>query len=281
MIVNYLFLFFFGACIGSFLNVVIFRYDPEKTRVVGKHLSGRSKCRSCGKTLRWFELVPILSFIIQRGRCWRCKEKISFQYPIVEILCGLSFVAVYLLFGLTYKALLIELFTLSLITLSFIDFYFQVIPDELDLFIAVLGILLIVLEARLKEFGPTTGSSIGYYASLFGLRGNIWINHLAGALIPGLFLAGLILITRGKGMGEGDMKLAFSAGLFLGWPDIALALMLAFIIGGVAAVISLVSRRKKMKDYLPFGPFIALGILLIVFLGFNMFNGYLRIFNLV
>lgn len=281
MTINYFILFLFGACVGSFLNVVIFRYDPEKTNLIGKHLGGRSKCRSCGKTLRWFELIPIFSFFAQRGRCRGCLARISWQYPIVECLSGLIFVAAYFEWGLTLKALLIGLFALSLLILSFIDFYFQVIPDELNLFIGFLGLLFVVFGAWVKAFGPTEGSFIGYYASLFGFRGNIWVNHLAGALIPGLFFIGLIIITRGKGMGEGDAKLAFSAGLFLGWPDIAIALILAFIIGGAAAAISLVSRRKKMKDCLPFGPFIALGILLIVFLGFNMFNGYLRIFNLV
>lgn len=281
MIADYLFLFFFGACIGSFLNVVIFRYDPEKTNLIGKHLGGRSKCRSCGKTLRWFELIPVFSFLSQKGKCRRCHEKISFQYPIIEIISGLFFVAAYLKWGLTLKALLIVLFALSLMVLSFIDFYFQVIPDELNLFIAFLGILSMILGWQTKEFGTTSGSFIGYYASIFGLRQSIFINHLAAAIFAGLFFYGLIFLTRGKGMGVGDAKLVIAAGLFIGWPDIVFSLMLAFILGGLFGAVALFTKKKKMKDMLPFGPFIAIAILLIVFLGFNMCNGYLRFFNLI
>jgi leader peptidase (prepilin peptidase)/N-methyltransferase len=280
VIASYLFLFFFGACIGSFLNVVILRYNPEKTGIVGKHLGGRSKCRSCDKILRWFELIPVLSFIIQKGKCRRCQKKISWQYLIVEILSGLIFVAAYFEWGLTLKALLIVLFALSLIVLSFIDFYFQVIPDELNFFIAFFGILFMVLGWQTKEFGTTSGSFIGYYASIFGLRQNIFINHLAAAIIAGALFYGLIFITKGKGMGEGDAKLAIASGLFLGWPDIVFGLMLAFIIGGLFGAITIIFKKKKMKDLIPFGPFMATGILLIVFLGFNMCNGYLRLFGL-
>ncbi|HOB90017.1 MAG TPA: prepilin peptidase [Candidatus Colwellbacteria bacterium] len=280
MIVNSLILFFFGICIGSFLNVVILRYDPDKTALVGKHLGGRSKCRSCGKTLRWFELIPIFSFFVQKGRCRTCHRKISWQYPIVEILSGIILVAAYLKWGLTLKALLIALFALSLLVLSFIDFYFQVIPDELNLFIGLLGVLYVLLGWQTKAFGLTEGSFIGYYASVLGLRQNIFLNHLAAALFGGLLFMGLIFLTRGRGMGMGDMKLGAAAGLFIGWPDIVLALMLSFILGGFFGGISLFLRRKKMKDMLPFGPFMAAGILLIVFLGFNICNGYFRFFNL-
>ncbi len=280
MFANYFFLFFFGVCIGSFLNVVILRYDPDKTALVGIHLGGRSKCRSCGETLRWFELVPIFSFFIQKGRCRNCHRRISWQYPIVEILSGLILVAAYLKWGLTLQALLIALFALSLLVLSFIDFYFQVIPDELNLFIGLLGILFVLLGSQTKAFGLTEGSFIGYYASVLGLRQNIFLNHLAAAAFGGLLFMGLIFFTKGKGMGMGDAKLGAAAGLFIGWPDIVLALMLSFILGGVFGGMSLLLRKKRMKDMLPFGPFMALGILLIVFLGFNICNGYFRFFNL-
>ncbi|MCL4406107.1 MAG: prepilin peptidase [Patescibacteria group bacterium] len=281
MIANYFILFIFGACIGSFLNVVVLRYNPEKTALLGRHLGGRSRCRSCGKSLRWFELIPVLSFAFQGGKCRGCRQKISWQYPIVEILSGAILVAAYWKWGFTPEALLISLFALSLLVLSFIDFYFQVIPDELNLFIGFLGLIFVFFGAWDKSFGPTEGSFIGYYASVLGFRQNIFINHLAAAVFAGLLFYGLIFLTRGKGMGVGDAKLALAAGLFIGWPDIVLALMFSFVLGGLFGFVALVSRKKKMKDLLPFGPFMAAGILLIVFLGFNICHGYLRFFNLV
>lgn len=290
-------LFLIGLCVGSFLNVLIFRYFPEKSLFCNvKKCVGRSKCMTCDKTLRWYELIPVVSFFAQVGRCRGCKAKISWQYPLIELAGGLAFLLPYY-FKITpefnslfialpmyfwiFSALWVAIFSVFILTWA-IDNKFFIIPDELNVFLAVLGILLVAengFYGNFSQFGK--GSFLAGFSMLFGLRQNIWVNHLFGALI-GLVVIGLIiLITRGRGMGVGDLKLAGALGIIFGWPDIIFVLAFSFIIGSLYGIYLLIKRIKGFKDSVPFGPFLVLGALTLFFFGQQILGYYFNFFELL
>lgn len=276
-----LFLFFLGTILGSFINVLILRYKPGGA-VLGKHLGGRSACPNCGKVLDWYELIPIVSFVIQTGRCRGCKKGISLQYPAVEIMSGLIVATVPLLLGLTPFAFVWVAALLILLAMSFIDARNYVIPDALTIAIAVLGIVSTVMISAGKADGTelVPGTFLGSYAYVFSFTENPLFAHLAAAALGAVFFSTVILLSRGKAMGWGDAKLAAAIGLMIGWPDAIMALMIAFIIGAMAGIIALVSKKKKLKDALPFGPFIAIGTAVVVYFGYDIISAYFKFLNL-
>lgn len=262
--------FIFGTIIGSFLNVVSLRHNTGKT------LSGRSFCFSCGKTLVWYELIPVLSFIFQKGRCRECGSKISWQYPIVEVITGILFFALsqkFLYFFLVSLStgisnlydigLLLSFATYSvlfsiLIAISVYDIKHKIIPDKLVylfIFIAFLRTVVVALSAILI-FGDSVTSV------LFDL--------LAGPIVAlPLFL--LWFFSNGKAMGFGDVKLTLGLGWMMPlWGSVA-ALMMSFWVGGVVGVILLFLFSKKitMKTEVPFAPFLIFGTILAFFFEIN------------
>lgn len=232
IIVLAIFKFFLGLAIGSFLNAAAFRY---KERGWLKSLGGRSRCFHCGKNLSWHELVPLVSFAIQKGRCRSCGVKLSWQYPVVELLSGLIALALPPIWWLPIYVLIL---------IALIDYRLYVIPDSLILILAGWGL-----------FDGLVLSGVE------GLAGSI-----SAAATAAAFFGLIVVITRGRGMGMGDVKLAGALGLWLGLPGIFYTLGLAFIIGGVFGVALLLTRRKKIKDVVPFGPFLTLGVLLTIFI---------------
>lgn len=205
----------FGLAVGSFLNVLIDRL-PKGENV----LTGRSRCDHCGKSLRWFELIPLLSFLLQGGRCRRCHARLSWQYPIVELVTGIAF-----FYGVN------PLLFSSLLVIFVADLKYQIIPDSM-IVIGVIGVI--------------------------GVLGVIGENFFAGIGAAAFFLL-LWLITRGKGMGLGDVKLAFLMGLLLGFPKIVVAAYLAFLTGAAVGVILILLRKKDLKSKIAFGPFLIIG----------------------
>lgn len=203
-----------GLAVGSFLNVLIDRLPKGETVV-----AGRSRCDHCGKTLRWFELIPLLSFFLQRGRCRRCHASISWQYPIVEAITGIAF----------WHGVNPLVFS-SLLVIFAADLKYQIIPDSM------VGIGLIGAVAQ---------------------RGIIGQNILAGAAAAAFFSL-LYAITRGRGMGLGDVKLAFLLGVLLGFPAIAVCVYLAFLTGAVVGVILMLLGKKNFHSTIAFGPFLIL-----------------------
>ncbi len=294
---TYPFLFLFGLAAGSFLNVVASRYKPGNRLFDPKVINGRSFCPECRKQLAWYELAPVLSFLWQRGRCRHCGDRISFQYPLVEILSGLIAVAVpavlFNVYGVAYlsaageniawfyafSAIWILVFWACLL-LSLIDFRHFIIPDQINAFIAGLGALFAAGQWYFGKFGFLNGSFLGSYSLMFGLRDNVWLNHLAAAFFAALFFGAIIYLSRGKGMGMGDLKLGAALGFLMGWPDIALALMLAFIVGAVFGVGLMILKKKGMKDFLPFGPFIVAGAALVFVGGYEIIRFYFTLFRL-
>ncbi|MBU6500328.1 MAG: prepilin peptidase [Patescibacteria group bacterium] len=271
---NIALLFIFGAAIGSFLNVVSVRYQPDKFLFSGKIIGGRSHCPNCKKTLRWFELVPLLSFMIQGGRCRRCGERLSFQYPAVEIVSGIFFVFVpqylssYYSLPITYYTLSVlwTLVFLTLLVVFLIDLRLSIIPDEANIILLALAILILV-------FGGGASFS-GSYGTLFGFQGNVWLNHIFAAIIGGAFFGFLILATKGRGMGLGDLKLIIPLGFLFGWPDILFIMAAGFIIGAICGGYLILAYGKKLKSAVPFGPFLVASSVLIFFFGRTVLDNY-------
>lgn len=302
------FLFFVGISLGSFLNVVSLRYAPGQEFSL-KKISGRSYCPKCKMTLRWYELLPLISFVLLWGRCRMCREKISWQYPIVELLSGLLFVFVPTsIFGVSdilgmsdtlilNVVLWIAVFWLLLL-MSVIDIRRYIIPNAINIILLFLGAVAVFLKTFLPPFQQFF---IGSYALLFQIpifgmsdiqgMSDILIlimYHLVGFLVGGLFFWAVHALTRGKGMGFGDVKLGFALGFLLGWPDILFAMMFAFIVGGAWGVEVLIIRKigspstssgSTLKRRLPFGPFFATGTAMVVFFGRQILSWYFSLFS--
>ena len=253
--------FLFGSIIGSFLNVVILRYRS------GRGLNGRSMCFSCGKKLSWYELVPLASFITQRGRCAGCRARISWQYPLVEALTG--FVFVFLFFRLGYL-----LFTVSLLFAILFAYYG---------FIASVLIVLSVydLKHQILPDGLSATFAVAAFVGMFLIQGDALIVHLPTAwhLAAGIVLAApfsiIWLASRGKWMGLGDAKLMIGIGWLLGMSAGVTAVLFAFWIGALFSIFLLcaatLARRKRitMKTAIPFGPFLALGTVIVLIFQLN------------
>lgn len=262
---------FVGLFVGSFLNVIIDRLPSGEP-----FWSGRSRCDSCKQPLRWFELIPLVSFVIQRRRCRRCGVFLSLQYPLLEIVTGLVF-GVYV--GLLSPLLLSEpikfmyglVFVCSLIIITAIDIKHGIIPDEIIYFhvIAFLVYVLIDLTGNLLALNETS-QLLGWI--------NIYLLYVVAACSAGLFFYLLVLFTNGKGMGGGDVKFAFVMGLVLGPLNTLIAIYLAFIVGGILALILMALRKKRFGQTIPFGPFLALGSFIALVFGQELWAFYLTRF---
>ena len=251
--------FVFGTIIGSFLNVVAFRYNT------GFGINGRSKCLSCAKTLTWKELVPIFSFIAQKGACRKCKSKISWQYPLVEFFAGLLFVFIFIKFPpvTTAAAVLTALYlliTALLVVITVYDIKHKIIPDALAYVFAAVALVSI--------FVGDGGSGSG---ALFHMP--FMINLLAGPLAA-LPFALLWLVSKGEWMGLGDAKLMLGIGWTLGFVATVSAVVLAFWIGAVVSVVwmYIVFRKVKGRYEVPFAPYLILGMYLVLLFGISVIN---------
>ncbi len=230
-----LFLFVLGSAIGSFLNVVIDRIPREES------LNGRSHCDHCKKTLAPLDLVPVFSYVLLGGKCRYCGKRLSVQYPLIEALTGGLFVLVFLMIRPVFDAGLFFLLAIvSVMTaVFFTDLKEQLIPDELQISFFLIALAeKIVNGASLIDIG---------YAIAAGLS----------VAIPILLM---YLFTKGRGMGFGDVKLAFNIGFYLGWVSGLLVLYIGFVSGAIVGIALLVAGRKKMKSRIAFGPFLVLGL---------------------
>lgn len=246
MVVFYSFVFITGLVVGSFLNVCIYRIPLGETVVTTP-----SHCFACGNRLRARDLVPVLSYIFLRGKCRYCGVKISWQYPLVELVTGLIFLATVFTWGISWGGLAMLMFFSMLVVTTVIDLYHQIIPD---------GVLLV---------GGLLGLPMVYLQSMEQLKWGV-----IGFFAAGLVLLLIALASKG-GMGGGDIKLAAVMGLYLGLKSVALALFLSFLLGGLVGILLLVTGIKGRKDAVPFGPFLALGAIITAFWGEKIFAWYL------
>lgn len=241
----------FGLVIGSFLNVCICRIANEESIAFPP-----SHCTNCGYELKAKDLIPVLSYIFLGGKCRSCKEKISIQYPIVEILNAILYIAIYLKFGFTLNLFKFCLFASLLIVIGFIDFKTKYVYNSTVVFGVVSGILFAVLEWMETKSIP-------------------W-NYIAGAFIGFGIIYLIVILTRG--MGEGDIDIALICGLFLGIKGILVTLFLAIILGGIVATIILIFKLKERKSEIAFGPYLAIGGIIACLYGSRLIDIYLGLF---
>lgn len=247
--------FIFGLIYGSFLNVVILRFNEWRTI-----LAGRSHCPKCKTDLRWYDLVPVVSYVTLRGRCRYCGKPISSQYPIVELLMAVLVAASYnLIFngslGLTtavfaFAFLLIALG--ALVTIVFQDLDEMKIPDYLSYTLIVAAVI------------------------FSGLLDSNYIHLVYAGAVGFLPIAILVYPSRGKWMGEGDVKLALGLGILAGYPNALVFIVSAFMFGGLYGLIALVAKKAKLKTAVPFAPFLAAGAVVALFWGTAIVAWYLR-----
>ena len=258
-----------GLCFGSFVNVLIYRLPK------GFSLMGRSFCPKCKKTISWYDNVPLLSYLLLKGRCRRCKKTISIIYPIIELSTALIFLVTFLAskglaFGsyVTYMVYVYILIVL-LIAVFVIDLKHYIIPDR---FVVILCLLSIFFNLFF-DFLNWKNGMLNFWSESSFVSGII-----AAVLASGFFLL-MILISKGKWMGLGDAKLSVFMGLFLGFPKIICALFLAFAMGAIIGVALICAKKKKIGSEIPFGPFLAIGTIVSMFFGNQVISWYLRIIS--
>ncbi len=241
-----IFIFMFGLIIGSFLNVCIYRLPREASIAFPA-----SHCTSCNHTLGPLDLVPVFSYLFLRGKCRYCGAKVSWRYSFVEGLTGILFTLMYIRYGCQWHLINSLWFTSLLIIVIFIDLDHHLILNK----ITYLGII--------------TGLAYNIVGGMQTLQNSL-LGFVAGG---GLFLV-IALVSRG-GMGGGDVKLAAMLGVFLGWQDVLLSFFFAFIFGALVGLILIVTKIKSRKDYIPFGPFMVLGALIVILAKEPILNWYL------
>lgn len=246
MFLQYLLAFLIGITAGSFLNVCIYRIPAGKSVVFPA-----SHCVSCGKKLGVMELVPVLSYFYLQGRCRSCGAPFSWQYPLIELITGLLFVLTWMQFGNSWATPAGWVFVSILVVVTVTDLRHGIIPNKVIIAGFVMGLPLIAFQS--------------------------WEALKLGAvacLAAGIFMLALAEISRG-GMGGGDVKLSALMGLFLGPSGVVIALFLAFLAGGLAGAVLLITGVKKRKDPIPFGPFLAAGGLAALLWGERLVGWYL------
>jgi len=252
--VAYLWVFIIGACIGSFLNVCIYRI-PAGLSIV--HPS--SRCPKCGTQIRWWQNIPIASWLFLRGKCAACKVKISVRYLLVEILTGLLFLKIFSMFVFLPATLVFWTFVAALVVLTFIDLDHQIIPDVISLPGIILGFVTVSLT-------PLS-----------------WSNSLLGILLGGgsLWLIAIIyeFLTKNEGMGGGDIKLLAMIGAFLGWKAILPIIFISSCLGTLVGVPLMLRQHAGGKLAIPFGPFLSVAALIWLFWGGVLLRWYLGFFR--
>jgi len=247
-----IFVLLLGLIIGSFSNVCIYRIPRNESLIrPGSH------CPKCNQPIKFYDNIPLVSFIILKGKCRYCKGKISWQYPLVEFLTGIIYLLLFLRYGLQLVTFVYMFFCSALIIITFIDLKENIIPDVLSLPFLLLGFL---MSFFLKNLSP--------------------INSLLGILAGGgvLLLVAILgsFLFKKEAMGGGDIKLAAMVGAFLGWQLTLLSLFLSFFTGAIIGIVILI-KNKGESDPIPFGPFIALGTIIALFFGHSIINWYLSL----
>lgn len=245
----YIFVTLFGICIGSFLNVLIFRI-PKKEEFV----KTSSHCMTCGHKLAWYDNIPLISWITLLGKCRYCKVKLSPQYPIIEALNGLLWLLIFNVLGFSVDALLFALLTSGMLAMSVIDFKTFEISNGFQVYFGVLAVIYTAL----------------HYTE--------WASHLIGFFCVSLPLLAIYLISKGTALGGGDVKLMAVCGLYIGWQNILLALIFGCVIGSVIHLIRMwIFKAGRM---LAMGPYLSMGIFLAGLWGTQFLTWYFTFIGL-
>lgn len=249
--INVVLIFILGLIVGSFSNVCIYRIPRNESIIYPA-----SHCPKCRSNISPKDNIPLFSYILLKGRCRNCKSKISIQYPIVELLTGLTYLIIYLAYGLSVQTLIYIILSSALIIIAFIDLHEQVIPEVISLPGMVIGLILGFFVPYISFINSALGIVIG--------GGIILVIRLAGSLI-----------FKKESMGIGDIELAAMIGAFLGWRYIMISLFLGFFLGALAGILLILSKIKSREDVIPFGPFIVLGSFITLLWGEKIISWYI------
>lgn len=255
---DYWLMFLVGLCVGSFLSVVIYRLRAGESAI-----KGRSRCDFCRRQIAWYDNVPLLSYFLLGGKCRHCRKPIKLEYPLTELIIGIEFVWIYWLLKINFNffnwleggysfALLVYWLILfsGIITIAIYDFKYMLIPDQI--------------------LWPLIGVA---FMRLFISQNWIVVPTAFGSMA---FLGCLHLITKGKGMGWGDVQLGFLLGLVLGWPLIAVAYVVAFLTGAISGAILIMFKQKTLKTKIAFGPFLIIGLAVAKLWGWPLWQWYFK-----
>lgn len=245
----YIVVFLYGIIIGSFLNVLIYRL-PKKENIV----TTRSHCMSCGYQLKWYDLIPLFSYLALGGKCRKCKTKLSVQYPLIEALNGVLYLVVFTRYGLSIDSLLYCLLFSALLALSVIDFRTYEIPVGFNYFILALGLVRVATD----------------YTN--------WLQYVIGLVAVSFVLYLIYQISKGAAIGGGDVKLMAATGLLLGWQRNLLAFLLGCVFGSVIHIIRM--KVSKADHILAMGPYLSLGVAIAALWGNEMISWYLGVLGL-
>jgi len=243
-----LIIFALGAVIGSFLNVCIYRIPKGESIIFPG-----SYCPKCKKSLVWYQLIPVFNYFLSKGKCFHCHEQISWRYPFIELITGLVFIYLYQTYGPSWYFLTSTFLACLLLVIAFIDIDHQIIPNRLVLFGLIAGLIFNVFFHNLT-----------------------WAQLFFGFLAGGGILLLIALLSRG-GMGGGDIKLAAMLGIYLGWPKIIGALFIASILGALVGLYLIILKKKSRQEAIPFGPFLALGAIMVLIKGSEIWDLYLKL----
>jgi len=244
-------IFILGLIVGSFSNVCIYRIPRNESIIYPI-----SHCPKCRSNISPKDNIPLLSYILLKGRCRNCKSKISIQYPMVELITGLIYLIIYLTYGLSIQSLIYIILSSALTIIAFIDLNEQIVPDVISLPGIVIGFIISFLVPYISFINSALGVVVG--------GGIILITGLAGSVI-----------FKKEAMGGGDVKLAAMIGAFLGWRYIVISLFLGFFLGALAGIILIITKIKSREDVVPFGPFIVLGSFITLLWGEKIITWYI------
>ncbi len=248
-----IYVFGIGAVIGSFLNVLICRIPKNEN-----FITGRSRCPRCGAQIRWFDNVPIVSFLILWGKCRDCRAPISWRYPLVELLTAAFFLLAFTLYGISAQAVIVSIFFCLLMVVTAIDFQLYVIPDKITITGMILGLAASFVNPMVKPLDALIGLVAG------------------GASLYLLAIVGDFLFKK-ESLGGGDIKLAAMLGAFQGWRNIIIIFFGAAVLGLLYALIYMIfSSRMRRDRMIPFGPFLSLAALIALFFGNHLINFYVE-----
>ena len=256
MLPTYFIIFVIGLCIGSFIDCLVWRLNRKKT------ILGRSICPQCKKKIAWYDNIPLISFIILRGRCRHCKKKISFQYPLVELATGILFVIVWLRLNNTSDFVLQTSYLLLLRDLIFISILIVIFIYDLRWYL-----ILDIITVPAMALALVLNFFLGFNC----------LNLLIAAAIGGGFFLLQYVVSRGKWIGGGDIRLGVLMGLMLGYPQIIVALMLAYILGSIVGIMLLAAKKKQWSSQIPFGAFLSAATVVVLLWGEKILDWYLGI----
>jgi leader peptidase (prepilin peptidase)/N-methyltransferase len=254
----YVIVFIFGALIGSFLNVCIYRV-PRKLSII----LPSSRCPSCNNPIRPWDNIPLLSYVFLGGRCRYCRTRIPFRYPLVEGLNALCYTALLWRYGPGLDFLIYCLFCSSLIVITFVDLDFQIIPDR----ITIPGVAIGLVAGSFVLPNPfTRADALGFIPSLIGAACGFGFYYVVA------FLS--LAFLKKEGMGGGDIKMMAMVGAFMGWKAVILTTFLASLAGSVVGISMIIAKGREKGSLLPFGPFLSVGAVVSLFFGQEILQWY-------